>query len=197
MFAAAVSPKNQAETVQTGDAEIHEEISRNEVTTAAVTTAISSQISESLTTSCTDNTEPDSTDTTSDDDNETKTTCTDEATDITENDESSEQNEPAETPEETEPPAPVKIYQDGTFTASAYGYDGNIIVHVSIQDDRITDITAETEELDDTYFADAKALVIPAIISSQSTEVDACSGATFSSNGIMEAVRAALESAKL
>lgn len=97
----------------------------------------------------------------------------------------------------TEPPAPVRIYQDGTFTATAYGYDGNITVHVTIQNDTITDITAETEESDDSYFFDAKSAVIPAIIRSQAADVDACSGATYSSNGIMAAVRAALEQARI
>lgn len=68
---------------------------------------------------------------------------------------------------------------------------------MTIQDDKITDITAETEESDDSYFGDAKRAVIPAIIRSQAADVDACSGATYSSKGIMAAVRAALESAKL
>ncbi|HAM68746.1 MAG TPA: hypothetical protein DCP68_03935 [Ruminococcus sp.] len=72
-----------------------------------------------------------------------------------------------------------------------------MIVHVTIQDDRITDITAETEESDETYFFDAKGVVIPSIIQNQSADVDACSGATLSSNAIMTAVRAALESARI
>ena len=106
-------------------------------------------------------------------------------------------DDPETVPSETEPPAPQRIYQDGTFTASAYGYDGNITVHVTILNDTITDITAETEESDDSYFFDAKSAVIPAIILSQAADVDACSGATYSSNGIMEAVRTALEQAKV
>ena len=40
-------------------------------------------------------------------------------------------------------------------------------------------------------------LIPKEIIASQSTEVDAVSGATFTSNGIMNAVAAALEKAKL
>ncbi len=102
----------------------------------------------------------------------------------------------ADNPEPAGSAAPVRAYRDGTFTAAAYGYDGEITVHVTIRDDRITDIIAETEEDDDSYFADAKAVVIPAILLSQTAEVDACSGATYSSDGIMAAVRAALESAE-
>ncbi|MBP0975351.1 MAG: FMN-binding protein, partial [Oscillospiraceae bacterium] len=110
-----------------------------------------------------------------------------------------EQNEPINEQEilQTEPPAPIRIYRDGTFTATAYGYDGNITVHVTILNDTITDITAETEESDDSYFFDAKSVVIPAIIRSQSADVDTCSGSTYSSNGIMAAVRTALEQARI
>ena len=101
-----------------------------------------------------------------------------------------------EAPVETAAPEIQRMYQNGTFTASAFGYDGNIIVHVTIQDDRIIDITAETEEVDASYFLDAKNVVIPAIINSQSPDVDALSGATYSSNAIMTAVRTAMESAR-
>lgn len=92
--------------------------------------------------------------------------------------------------------AKARIYKDGTFTGTAYGYDGNISVRVTVRDDVITDISASTEESDDSFFFDAKGVVIPAILKKQSPSVDACSGATFSSEGIMGAVRAALESAK-
>ncbi|MBQ9907422.1 MAG: FMN-binding protein [Oscillospiraceae bacterium] len=198
VFAAAAFPQKQPESMQTNIAEMHEEPAQTEPTAAARTTAFSAQSSETVTTSGTDSTARGTTD---------QTTGTTEAP--AENDASSEQDEndePAEqtessaaeaVPEETAPPAPVRIYQDGTFTASAYGYDGNITVHVTILEDSITDITAETEESDDSYFNDAKSAVIPAIIRSQAADVDACSGATYSSNGIMEAVRAALESARL
>ena len=124
--------------------------------------------------------------------------------------ESAEKSEqPAETPDTPETPntpeapaapeeaAPQRIYQDGTFTGTAFGYDGDITVQVTIQDDRITDITGSTAESDELYFIDAKNIVFPAILNTQSTEVDACSGATCSSNAIMAAVRAALDSARL
>jgi DMSO/TMAO reductase YedYZ heme-binding membrane subunit/uncharacterized protein with FMN-binding domain len=197
LFAAAVFPQKQAETTQTKNAEIHEETAQTDTTTA-VTTKITSQTSATVTTTDTDSTETTETsETTSIDITETTTTA-DDSEDISE---TPEQNEPADNPEtvpaETEPPAPVRIYQDGIFTATAYGYDGDITVHVTIQNDTITDITAETEESDDSYFFDAKSAVIPAIICSQAADVDACSGATYSSNGIMAAVRAALEQARI
>ena len=197
VLAVAVFPQKQAETVQTQNAVMHEDTSQTETTTS-VTTEITSQTSDSDTTG-TDSTKTteNTTETTSSDMKE-ETSAVDTSEDSTE---TPEQNEPADNPEpepaKTEPPAPIRMYQDGTFTATAYGYDGNITVHVTIQNDTITDITAETEESDDSYFLDAKSAVIPAIIRSQAADVDACSGATYSSNGIMAAVRAALEQARL
>ena len=201
LFAAVVFPLKQAENAQTKNAEIHEETAQTVVTTT-VTAETAVQTGTTVTAAVTDNTETtdtteNTTEITSDDITE-ETTTVDTSEDSTE---TPEPNEPADTPEavpaETDPPVPQRIYQDGTFTASAYGYDGNITVHVTILNDSITDITAETEESDDSYFFDVKSTVIPAIISSQAADVDACSGATYSSNGIMEAVRTALEQAKL
>lgn len=200
VFAAAAFPQKQPETVQTKNAEVHEESVQTQSAATAAATATTVQSSGTVTTSLTHSTEPERTDLTTETTAAEETTGIDEPSEQIENDEPAEQTEPpAEeaAPEETEPPAPVRIYQDGTFTASAYGYDGNITVHVTIQDDIITDITAETDESDNSYFMDAKNAVIPAIIQNQSADVDACSGATYSSNGIMAAVRVALESARL
>ena len=200
VFAAAAYPQKQTETVQTQSAEVREESVQTETTASPVTRAFSDESRKSNTTSRTDSTGSGTTELTNETTDTDTSSETDESSEQVENDESSEQNEPAATeavPEETEPPAPARIYQDGTFTASAYGYDGNITVHVTIQDDSITDITAETEEIDDSYFNDAKSTVIPAIIRSQAADVDACSGATYSSNAIMAAVRAAMESARV
>lgn len=202
LFAAVVFPQKQAEKAQTKIAEIHEETAQT-VETTTVTTENAVQTGATVTVTVTDSTE--TTEITGNDINE-GTTTVDTSEVSTETPEQNEpegdpENEPEDNPEtvpsETDPPAPLRIYQDGTFTAAAYGYDGDITVHVTIQNDTITDITAETEESDDSYFFDAKSAVIPAIIRSQAADVDACSGATYSSNGIMEAVRAALEQAKL
>lgn len=111
-----------------------------------------------------------------------------------------EQESPTpEAPVEPEPisePEPQYIYNNGDFTASAYGYDGEITVTITVENDVITNISGYSNESDTWYFDSAAGQVIPAILSSQSTEVDACTGATYSSNAIMEAVGKALESAK-
>ncbi len=89
-----------------------------------------------------------------------------------------------------------KQYRDGTYTASAYGYDGEISVNVTIVHDEITAITAKSTEEDPWYFEQAEKSVIEAILAGQNTEVDAVSGATYSSKGIMQAVENALQQAK-
>ena len=108
-------------------------------------------------------------------------------------------NDTAETDEDTktgEETEKVQRYKDGTYTATAYGYDGNITVSVIIVEDVITAITAQSAEEDPWYFEQAEKPVIEAILAGQATEVDAVSGATYSSKGIMQAVENALEQAK-
>lgn len=90
----------------------------------------------------------------------------------------------------------VYVYNNGTYTATAFGYDGNVEVSVTIENDIITNITGTTYESDDWYFNTAKSSVFSQIISTQQTNVDAYSGATYSSKAIMTAVQTALNSAR-
>lgn len=214
ILAAAVFPQNQTEPERSLNAAGQETVSQTaaaeagaaaetDLTRGSSTGTESSTASDSTASEHTepDRTEPDSTEQTAVTEStgiREKAADTQKTTDSTKPTETTGRTATQSTaPEKTDPPAPRRIYQDGTFTASAYGYDGNITVHVTIRNDRITGITAETEESDDSYFFDAKSAVIPAIIRSQAADVDACSGATYSSNGITAAVRAALEQAKL
>ena len=108
-------------------------------------------------------------------------------------------NDTAETDEDTktgEETEKVQRYKDGTYTATVYGYDGDITVSVIIVEDVITAITAQSAEEDPWYFEQAEKPVIEAILAGQATEVDAVSGATYSSKCIMQAVENALEQAK-
>ncbi|MBZ4670714.1 MAG: FMN-binding domain protein [Oscillospiraceae bacterium] len=87
-------------------------------------------------------------------------------------------------------------YKDGMYSASAYGYDGEISVTVTIKNGVIAMITGETKESDPWYYEQARDYVIPQILNIQNCDVDAVSGATYSSKAIMDAVEKALESAK-
>ena len=98
--------------------------------------------------------------------------------------------------ETSKAPVVQNKYKDGKFSGSAYGYDGNIYVTITIKDDKITNIEATSDESDPWYFESCVENVTSQIISSQSTNVDATSGATYSSEGIMAAVEQALNSAK-
>ncbi|MDO4617352.1 MAG: FMN-binding protein [Lachnospiraceae bacterium] len=84
---------------------------------------------------------------------------------------------------------------DGTFEGSGQGFqNGKTTVRVTIKDHTITAIEVVDHQDTESYFDQAKS-VIDAILSTQSLDVDAVSGATYSSNGIIEAVSNALKRA--
>ena len=92
---------------------------------------------------------------------------------------------------------PADGYVDGTYTGSGTGFGGTITVQVTVSNHKIAsinilDASSETAS----YFANAQG-VINRIIASQSPNVDAVSGATYSSNGIISAVQSALSQAIL
>lgn len=84
------------------------------------------------------------------------------------------------------------IYTDGTYKGIGTGFRGKTEVTVNVESGVITDITIDSYKDDEEFFERAKSGIISAIITSQSTDVDAVSGATFSSNGIINAVKNAL-----
>ena len=86
------------------------------------------------------------------------------------------------------------IYLDGIYTAEAMGFEGEITVQVTVTEDKITDITLLSAEDEEEYLSQAKQ-VIPAILEGQTPNVDAISGATYSSTGILNAVKLALAKA--
>lgn len=80
---------------------------------------------------------------------------------------------------------------DGVYKGSATGYSGSVTVAVTILDKKIVSIDILSASDDEAFFNRAKG-VIDRIISSQSLDVDVVSGATYSSNGIIGAVKNAL-----
>lgn len=86
-------------------------------------------------------------------------------------------------------------WTDGTYTGTAEGFEGDITVSVVVSGGAITSITITSSVDDEPYITNAKSGVIAAILSGQTTNVDVVSGATYSSKGIINAVRAALEQA--
>lgn len=84
---------------------------------------------------------------------------------------------------------------DGVYKGSATGFSGPVTVAVTIMDKKITSIDILSSTDDEVFFNRAKG-VIDRIISSQSFDVDVVSGATYSSNGIIGAVKNALTGEK-
>ena len=131
--------------------------------------------------------------TTSGSSEETTEAATEEKTSQNNEDENSNDQQNDNEPEE----APQQSYRfkNGTFEGTGEGYEGKVHVTITIEDDTITSITANSDD-DPDFFDDAKSKVIPQIRDSLSADgIDACSGATYSSNGIIEAARNALEQA--
>lgn len=131
---------------------------------------------------------------------EEKTTSSEEEKQEEKQEEQEHNDEPAQEQHEaenapTEPQVTYK-YKNGEYTADAEGYAGKVHVKLTIENDTITSISAWADDDDPDYFDDAMGKVIPQIGSKCSADgIDACSGATYSSNGIIEAARKALEQA--
>lgn len=97
---------------------------------------------------------------------------------------------------EDEPYEGEGLYVDGEYTGFARGYKGFLYVTVTIKNEKISAIEITKTGDDEPYLTSAKTL-IKRIIAKQTTEgIDAVSGATYSSNGILGAVQKALDKAK-
>ncbi len=86
-------------------------------------------------------------------------------------------------------------YPDGTYYGTAEGYLGDVKVAIVLKNHTIQSVQILENEDDAAFFNRAHA-VVNNIVKNQTTGVDVVSGATYSSNGIINAVKAALESAK-
>lgn len=82
-------------------------------------------------------------------------------------------------------------YEDGVYTGSGTGYSGTTTVRVTVQNAQITaiDVTAHADK--NPFWSKALG-VIDRILKAQTWQVDTVSGATYSSRGILEAVKNAL-----
>ena len=87
-------------------------------------------------------------------------------------------------------------YKDGTYTGTGTGYKPYTKVTVTISNGKISSITLVSTNDTDKFFTKAWSTIKNAIISKQSTTVSTVSGATRSSEGIIEAVNDALSQAQ-
>lgn len=86
-------------------------------------------------------------------------------------------------------------YKEGIYYGTAEGYNGEIKVAVVLQDKSIKAVLV-TKNHDDEKFFNRAMDVVKNIMKKQSTDVDVVSGATYSSNGLINAVKNALKEAE-
>ena len=84
-------------------------------------------------------------------------------------------------------------FQNGIYTGTGEGYRGKVTVTVKVADGKITELVLDDYADDKSYMERAKNRIFQEMISRQNTDVDTVSGATYSSNGLIEAVNKALE----
>lgn len=90
---------------------------------------------------------------------------------------------------------PTNGYADGVYLGEGEGYEGPMTVRVTVFGGKVTSIELVNSMDDEPYFGRAWATVPGRIIAAQTTSVDAVSGATYSSEGIRDAVNNALKKA--
>jgi len=90
----------------------------------------------------------------------------------------------------------TETYADGTYTASAEGHNGPVEVEVTVENGEIADVEILSHDESPDISDPAIEEVPQAIVEKNSTVVDVASGATVTSEAIMEAVELALEDAQ-
>ncbi len=86
-------------------------------------------------------------------------------------------------------------YADGTFIGTGVGFNGDVVIAVTMQDGKLVSLAVVQSDDDEEYFSRAEAL-LATVVSRQSTAVDTVSGATYSSKGILAAIEDALAKSK-
>ncbi|MDR2094891.1 MAG: FMN-binding protein [Treponema sp.] len=87
------------------------------------------------------------------------------------------------------------MYKDGEYEGSGEGYSGKVHVWVQIYQGSISDLEILYHEEDELVGGAAMEELLGMVLDTNSTTIDAVSGATQSSAGFLEAVDSALEKA--
>lgn len=88
-------------------------------------------------------------------------------------------------------------YKDGVYEGTGYGYRPDLKVLVTIKDGLIKDISIVSHnEVGEKFYKPAFDYIPKKIIDKQTYDIDAVSGSTYSSNGVIDAVKNALSKAK-
>lgn len=87
------------------------------------------------------------------------------------------------------------VWRDGTYVGSDFTGIGRAKVQVTIKDGKILEVKTLSRLCSSWFGAKAYGLIEARIVQKQSPDVDAVTGATYSSNNIKNAVRDALRKA--
>lgn len=93
-------------------------------------------------------------------------------------------------------PKPTVLYKDGVYTGQAEGMMGPLTVEVTIDKGAIVNVVLKEHHETQRYYEKAELWVVSSILEQQTTEVDAVSGATYTSKAIKNAVQDALRDAR-
>ena len=97
-----------------------------------------------------------------------------------------------------EDPVPVEpVMKDGVWTGTGEGRSGTILVRINVEDNKITDIVVVSQS-ESSFAQDAINEMVARALQKQALlnpEVDAISGATLTSNGVIDAVNMAINAA--
>ncbi len=105
--------------------------------------------------------------------------------------------EPSEKKETSADETPAAAYKDGEYEGEGKGNNGPIAVKVTVADGKISAVEVTEHAETENIYESAEGTVIDSIVANNGTAgVDAVTGATNSSRGIMEAVDNALADAK-
>ena len=98
---------------------------------------------------------------------------------------------PSPSPTPTIQPGPISL-ADGDYSGTGRGHKGDIDVTVTIVNGFITNINIDQYRDTKKYFSRAEGKMIDRVLGAQGVNVDTVSGATHSSEGILEAIADAL-----
>lgn len=92
-------------------------------------------------------------------------------------------------------PTGDNLFAPGTYTKSAKGFGGDCTVTLTVSENEITDVQIDGSDETENIGSFAVTLLQRSILDNQTTKVDAISGATVTSNAILNAARQALQEA--
>jgi uncharacterized protein with FMN-binding domain len=91
---------------------------------------------------------------------------------------------------------PAVKYADGRYSASTFGFGGQVVVDTVIENNIIKSISVISADGETPAFLQDAVKVIDDILANQNTDVDTVSGATYSSRAIIDSVKKALQEAE-